>query len=97
MRYRHNLAKIHKLAKTKTTHKSNNAGENIVLNIQLQVFRSSSKKKKGVNGTDGQRMSEPQSPPSPDLSAFTAEEISVLKDVFRRQEVFETEVEDRQQ
>ncbi|KAK3609742.1 hypothetical protein CHS0354_029189 [Potamilus streckersoni] len=38
----------------------------------------------------------PVCPPSPDLTGLTPEEINILKDVFKRQELFEVEEQERQ-
>ena len=59
-----------------------------------QVFKGSSKRKKGI----GQEVHEPpECPPSPDLSGLNEDEIAVLKNVFKREEEFESEVGNRQQ
>lgn len=66
-----------------------------VVVIVLQVFRGSSKRRNAANVQIG--LKHPECPPSPDLSGLTEEEISVLKDVFRREEEFESEIGGRQQ
>jgi len=65
------------------------------------VLRGSSKKKQRAAGNaertpEGEKGSGPQTPPSPDLSGLSTEEMAILRDVLRRQEQLESTEVDRE-